>query len=368
MRIPFLDLTYQTQQVAAGFQNRISELVASNGFIGGAPVEDFESSFAGYCGARECVALNSGTDALRFALLAGGVGPEDEVITSPFTFIASAEVISQSGRLVLADVEPDTFTLSLESVKSRLSSRTRAVMPVHIFGLAADMEGFGGLAAERNVFIVEDACQAHGASIGGRRVGTFGASAGFSFYPSKNLGAFGDAGALTTDDPDIARHTRLLRNHGQVAPYAHDIEGYNSRMDTFQAAALRLKLELLEAWNDERRRLAGLYRAELSGLEEVRFQRVPDGYVHVYHILAILVERRDELKAFLAEQGIDSRIVYPTPVHRLGAYRSLGYGEGDLPNAERVSREVLCLPMYPGLESAQVREVCGSIRQFFGKG
>jgi len=361
-----LDLSPQTAEVSESFRDKIAELVSRNQFIGGKPVAEFEAAFAAYCGSKNCVALNSGTDALRLGLLACGIGPGDEVVTSPFTFIATGEAISQTGKLVLADVEPDTFTLCPDSVRQRLTSNTRAVIPVHIFGLPADMTRLGDLARSRGLAVVEDACQAHGAAIRGRKVGTLGDAAAFSFYPSKNLGAFGDAGALTTDDDTIAERVNLLRNHGQVSPYTHSMEGFNSRMDVFQASVLSLKLACLERWNETRRRLASLLQSLLSDLAAVRFQKVPEGFVHVYHVLGALVEDRDRLMGFLGSRGIDTRIIYPTPIHLMEAYRGLGLGPGSLPNAEAVCRNILCFPMYPGMTEGQVEEIAGAVRHFYG--
>jgi dTDP-4-amino-4,6-dideoxygalactose transaminase len=301
------------------------------------------------------------------SLLAAGLEPEDEVITSPFSFIATAEAISQACVLKLADVEVDTFTLSPVAVKEQLSSRSKAVVPVHIFGLAADVRSLERLAEQYNLFILEDACQAHGAMVHGRCAGSLGAAAAFSFYPSKNLGAFGDAGAVTCQDANLAERLRLLRNHGQVGSYLHHIEGFNSRMDSFQAAVLWLKLSCLKAWNRERQEIAETYYHELADLEEVRFQHVPDGYEHVYHVFAITVERRDELQSHLQGVGIETRVIYPVPIHLNPAYKHLGLTRGDLPRAESISSSVLCLPIFPGLDSGQVCEVSRQIKRFYGK-
>jgi dTDP-4-amino-4,6-dideoxygalactose transaminase len=365
MNIPFLDLSHQTREVQPQLLERLKTLTSENRFIGGAEVEDFESSFAHFCGAEKCIALNSGTDALRLALLACGIKDGDEVVTSPFTFIATAEAISQTGVPVFADVDLDTFNLSVESVRASLSAKTRAIVPVHIFGLPADMTGFGALAAAERFVVVEDACQAHGAAIGDKKTGSFGNAAAFSFYPSKNLGAFGDAGAVTTSDPECDSSIRLLRNHGQTGPYFHQQEGYNSRMDTMQAAVLNLKLPLLEQWNEERQRLAGIYREVLAGLSEVRFQKIPDGHVHAFHIVAALVEDRSRLMSFLLENGVEVKIVYPIPIHLLPAYSYLGHREGDFPNSEEVARRVLCFPAYPGMGDDRAFEAATLIRRFY---
>jgi dTDP-4-amino-4,6-dideoxygalactose transaminase len=366
-RIPFLDLRPQTRALAADFLSAAGRLLEQNQFIGGAPVADFERAFGRYCGDDcHCVALNSGTDALRLALSAWGISGDDEVITSPFTFIATAEAVTQNGRLVLADVDPGTFTLSPSAVEGQAGPSTRAVIPVHIFGLPADMPALVEQGARRGWLILEDACQAHGAAIGSRRAGTWGQAGAFSFYPSKNLGAFGDAGALVSCDPELAERVRLLRNHGQVAPYSHIIEGHNSRMDALQASLLHLKLPYLDRWNEERRRLLGIYRLGLADVSEIQFQRIPEGYLHACHIAAVLVEKRDELCRFLSDQGIETRVIYPVPIHLMPAYRRLGYCRGDFPNCERICDSVVCLPLYPGLEEGQVEFICAQIRRFYG--
>lgn len=368
MNVPYLDLSFQTGQVAAGFQEELKKLVEGNQFIGGSRITDFEEAWARYCGAGYCVAVNSGTDALRIALAAVGVGPEDEVITSPFTFIATAEAVSQTGRLVLADIDPETFTMDPESVRGRINTSTRAIIPVHIFGLAADMPALQRISGEFNLSMIEDACQAHGASILGRRAGSMGSAGAFSFYPSKNLSAFGDAGAVTCNSPELAERFRLLRNHGQTGPYVHIIEGFNSRMDTVQATVLSLKLRHLDEWNQWRSELAGIYREGLSGIEEIRFQKVPPGYEHAWHIVAFLTEDRDELAAKLKDKGVDTRVVYPTPLHLMKAYEHLGFEKGSFPVAERVSEQVLCLPVYPGMPKENARHVVDLILDYYRKG
>ena len=367
VKVPFLDLSPQTKRVSSRYLSRLASLVENNRFIGGEPVSAFERSFANFCGTEFCVGLNSGTDALRLGLLAAGIGPEDEVVTSPFTFIATAEAINQTSRLKLADVDPETFTLSPDCVSECLSPATKAILPVHIFGLSAEMPRLLDLANRHDLLIIEDACQAHGAAIDGQRVGSFGLLGAFSFYPSKNLGAFGDAGAVTCNDPEVAERLRLLRNHGQIGPYRHGFEGYNSRLDSFQAEVLNLKLELVEEWNDQREELVAVYRRELEEVPEVWFQRIPPGYRHIYHVLAVLAERRSELVDFLLTKGIETRVIYPVPVHLNPAYEWLGLPEGSFPNAERVSDSVVCLPVYPGLTESQVLEVTSQIKQFYSR-
>ena len=365
MKVPYLDLNFQTEQVADDFHREVKELVNGNQFIGGARVESFERAWAEYCGTDYCVALNSGTDALRIALQAVGVGPEDEVITSPFTFIATAEAVSQTGRLVLADVDPETFTLDPESVRVKINTATRAVVPVHIFGLASDMPALQKIAGEFGLGLVEDSCQAHGASIQGRKTGAMGSAGAFSFYPSKNLSAFGDAGALTCNSPELADKFRLLRNHGQTGAYEHIREGYNSRMDTIQAMVLTLKLARLEEWNRWRSEIAGIYREGLGDIERIKFQKIPEGYSHAWHIAAFLTEERDALAEHLKKAEIDTRVVYPTPLHLMKAYDHLGLEKGAFPAAERISEQVICLPVYPGMPEEHAHYVVDRIREYF---
>lgn len=368
MKIPYLDVSYQTGQVAEDFFKELRSLVDGNQFIGGNRISDFEKAFADYCETGFCVAVNSGTDALRIALLAVGVGPDDEVITSPFTFIATAEAVSQTGRLVLADIDPETFTLDPESVRERVNTATRAILPVHIFGLVSDMPGLQRIADENNLSLVEDACQSHGASIQGRRAGSIGNAGAFSFYPSKNLSAFGDAGAVTCNSPELAEKISMLRNHGQTGSYVHALEGFNSRMDTIQSTVLSLKMRYLDEWNQWRCDLAEIYREGLGDIEEIKFQRVPAGYGHAYHIVAFLSEDRDNLSAWLKEKGADTRVVYPTPLHLMKAYEHLGFEQGAFPVTERVCEQVLCLPVYPGMPKENAHSIVGLIRGYYKKG
>lgn len=365
MRIPFLDLTSQTQTVLDEFLCNVRALAQQNQFVGGQPIREFEERFAGYCGVPHCVAVNSGTDGLCLALVGTGMGSDDEVITSPFTFAGTTEAISRVGKLVLADIDADTFTLSPRAVEEKITERTRVLLPVHIFGLPAPMEDFSGLSQRYRLAVVEDACQAHGASIGTQKVGSFGQSASFSFYPSKTLGAFGDGGAVTSHSESIAARIRRLRNHGEASRYEHLEEGYNSRMDTLQAAVLNLKLRFIDEWVERRRLLASLYRQQLDDVEAVRFQKQPDRYQHSYYLVAARVEQRSRLVEYLTKLEIETRIVYPTPLHLLAAYRHLNHRRGDFPNAEEVCEQVLCFPAYPGMEETQVLEIARAIRKFY---
>lgn len=368
MRVPFLDLSTQTKSVLDEFLAQAEALLRENRFVGGDPVEFFEKSYARYCQTSCCVALNSGTDALRLAVIASGITAGQEVITSPFSFFATAETITQAGgRPVFADIDPETFTLCPESVAANINSNTYAILPVHIFGLPADLPRLEKIADSKGLMLLEDACQAHGAKIAGTRVGGGGNPASFSFYPTKNLGAFGDAGALTCADPGFEDKVRLLKNHGQTGAYFHELEGYNSRMDALQAALLQLKLDHLDAWNDERRKLARLYGDGLAGISEVHTQKVPKGFSHVYHIYALLADQRDSLLEFLTENGVEAKVIYPSPIHLMPAYRYLGYRRGDLPEVESICSKVICLPLYPGLKEKHVIATSNLIKKFYAR-
>ncbi|HYV86843.1 MAG TPA: DegT/DnrJ/EryC1/StrS family aminotransferase [Patescibacteria group bacterium] len=366
-RVASLDLGAEFIEVREGVEAAARRVLESGRYIGGPEVEGLEREFAAYCGTAHGVAVSSGTDALRFALIAAGVGPGHEVITSPFTFIGSTEAISQAGaRSVFADIEPATFTLDPARVQAALTPRTRALMPVHLYGQAADMEGLRSIARDRGLAIVEDACQAHGAALGGRRCGALGSAGCFSFYPTKNLGAAGEAGLVTTDDAALADHVRRLRDHGQSGKYVHAEEGYNGRLDAIQAAILRVKLKRLEAWNDRRRAIAARYRAGLAAAEKQGLLILPaerTGARHVYHLFAVrvpgggAVTRRDRVRGALLEAGIETGVHYPVPLHRQPCYASMGKGEGSFPESERASREVLTLPLYPQLRDEQVDQV-----------
>lgn len=365
MSIPFIDLSFQTRAVVDRFLQQLQPLAASNRFIGGRQVEAFEKSFARFCRVPHCVALNSGTDALRLGLRALGLRAPQQVVTSPFSFIATAEAIREKASLVLADVDLQTFNLDPQAVEASLTPDTRVILPVHIFGLPAAMQELSSIAARNSLILVEDACQAHGAQYKGKMAGSLGHLAAFSFYPTKNLGAFGDAGALTCSDPELERKVRLLRNHGQTGFYEHADEGVNSRMDALQALLLNLKMEFLSEWVEMRRMLAAVYRSELEQLGEVQFQREPEGVVHAYHLLAARVERREELSKFLREQGIETRPTYPTPLHRQEAYRHLDLPAGSFPNAELICQTVLCFPLYPGLTVDRAAQVARQIKRFY---
>ncbi len=346
---------YESQK--AEIDAAVIRVLASGRYIGGPEVEGFEREFARACGVAHAVAVASGTDALRLALLAADVTAQGEVITSPLSFLATTEAISQAGgRPVFADIDPDTFTLDPREVERALTGRTRAILPVHLYGHPADLDPIREIGARRGLPIIEDACQAHGALYRGKPAGSLGTAAGFSFYPTKNLGGCGEGGIVTTDDEGIAVKVRRLRDHGQVERYRHVEEGYNARLDALQAAVLRVKLTRLGAWNDRRRELAGRYRERLAGSPVVLPVERPWAR-HVYHQFTIRLPGRDRVREVLRGRDIDAQVHYPLPLHLQPCYASMGLGEGSFPEAERATREILCLPIHSEMAPEQVDRV-----------
>jgi len=364
--IPFVDLKAQYQEIGAEVEPVVREVMASGRFVLGPEVERFEREFAAFCGARSAVGVASGTDALRLALEALGVGPGDEVIVPVHTFIATALAVSFTGaRPVFVDIDPRTYNLSAELAGKAITPRTRAVIPVHLYGQPADMDPLGEIARRHGLFVIEDACQAHGAEYRERRVGALADAGCFSFYPSKNLGAYGDGGMIATNNLALAQRLFLLRDMGRESKYAHAIRGYNSRLDNIQAAILLVKLRRLERWNEARREWARRYNQLLSDTPCTCPYEAP--YVrHVYHLYVIRVEKRNQLVDYLRDRGIATGIHYPIPLHQQKAYADLGYSLGDFPVAEKLSGEILSLPMYPELGEERVGEVVSAIRSFTG--
>lgn len=362
MNIPLVDLSYQNDLIRSDIDQMWDEVVTSSAFIGGSHVATFERQFAEYLGSQHAVGLANGTDALHLALRACGIGPGDEVITAANTFIATTEAISAAGAtVVLADIDPRSYTIDPEHVEALITGRTRAIIPVHLYGQPADMMAIMDIAERHQLRVIEDASQAHGALYGDARVGTIGDIGCFSCYPGKNLGAFGDAGVAVTDDDQLADRIRLLANHGSRKKYHHEIEGWNSRLDTIQAAVLNAKLPHLDAWNDERRAIAAEYSELLKGAS-VGIPAIVNGD-HVWHLYVIEVERRDKVMAMMAEQGISTSIHYPIPLHRLPAYQGLGSGLGAFPATERAASRILSLPMYPGLTEQECQRVVSAVIQ-----
>jgi dTDP-3-amino-3,4,6-trideoxy-alpha-D-glucose transaminase len=368
MPVPFVDLSPMSAAVAQDALADVSELLGSGAFTNGPQVREFEQAFAAYCGTRWCVGVSSGLDALRLALTALGVGPGDEVLVPALTFVATFEAVSQAGALpVPIDVSERDCGMDPTAAAAAITPRTKAIMPVHLYGRLADVAGLAAVAREAGLHLVEDACQAHGASRDGIRAGTAGAAAAFSFYPTKNLGAMGDAGALVTDDEDLAARTRALREHGQGSKYKHDVIGWTARLDTVQAAFLLRKLRLLDGWNDQRRSAADRYDEALAGVGDLLLPDVRDRG-QVWHLYVIRTGGREGLAAHLASHGIGTGMHYPEPPHLSQAYASLGYGEGSFSVAERLSREVLSLPLFPGITPEQIGEVVARIREWFERG
>jgi dTDP-4-amino-4,6-dideoxygalactose transaminase len=378
MKVPFLDLKAQYTQIQDEVLPMVTEAMANAAFIGGPQVNGFEEEFAAFCESKYCVGVNSGTDALRFALMAAGVGPGDGVITVPNTFIATAEAISQAGAVpVFVDIDPQTYNMdpqkledSLKKIYSSgahtLSVKPRAVIPVHLYGQPADMDAIREIADRYDLTIVEDACQAHGALYKGKKAGSFGAVGCFSFYPGKNLGAYGEGGAVVTQEEATAQKIRVIRDHGQAKKYYHDMVGYNGRLDAIQAGVLRIKLKRLEEWNESRRKNGAYYTDLLSDTPGVTVPHEADFATSVYHLYVIQVKDRDSLQGFLSEKGIGTGLHYPLPLHMQKAYEHLGYREGDFPVTESVAKNLLSLPMFPELTRAQIEYVVDCISDWLG--
>jgi len=358
-RVPLLDLAAQHRSLRGAILDAVAGHLERGDFILGETVERFENEAAAYLGVRHAVGVSSGTDALYLALHAAGVGPGDEVITPAFSFFAVVEAIVRAGaRPVFVDVSPETLVAGPEEVRKGLSERTKAVVPVHLYGLPAPVEEIRRLFGGRAIAVVEDSAQAFGAEIGGRKAGALGDLAAFSFYPTKNLSACGDGGLVTTDDDSLAAQVRLLRDHGQGEKYRHDEIGWNCRLDSIQAAILSIKLARIDAWNDRRRKIARLYREGMAGLPLV-LPAEPDGCHHVYHQFTLRTPERDHLRRALASSGIATAIHYPAALSEQPACREWA---GDFPVAERAAREVLSLPVYPEMDDADVSRVIDAVR------
>jgi len=361
--VPYLDLKVQYQSIKPAIDAAIARVLDSCQFVLGAEVAEFEKEFATYCGSAECIALNSGTSALHLALLAAGVGPGDEVITVPFTFVASVAAVCYTGaRPVLVDIDPRSFTMDPAAMEAAITPRTKAILPVHLYGQSADLDPIMDVARRHGLVVIEDAAQAHGAKYKGRPVGSIGDMACFSFYPGKNLGAYGEGGAVTTSNPEYARTVRMLRDWGQDRKYHHVLRGFNYRMEGFQGAILGVKLRHLEHWTEVRRAVASQYNQLLADTGVVRPTEMPWGR-HVYHVYTLRTDDRGGLQASLQAEGIQTGIHYPVPVHLQPAYADLGYGQGAFPHSEAAAAEVLSLPLYPELSSQMVAEVAKAVKK-----
>jgi dTDP-4-amino-4,6-dideoxygalactose transaminase len=361
--IPFVDLKAQYHNIRPEIDAAIADVLEGSQFILGPAVAAFEEEFATFCEVAHGVGVNTGTSALHLALLAAGIGPGDEVITTPFTFVATVAAIGYTGaRPVFVDIDPRSYTLDVEQVERAITPRTKAILPVHLYGQAADMDPLMEIARRRGLVVIEDACQAHGARYKARRVGSIGDIGCFSFYPGKNLGAYGEGGMVITNDPRYASTVRTLRDWGQEKRYHHSLKGYNYRLEGMQGAILRVKLRYLEAWTEARRSHATRYNELLVDADVQLPVELPQNR-HVYHIYAIRTSQREMLQGMLQAQGIQTGIHYPVPVHLQPAHAELGHRPGDFPHAEKAAQEVLSLPMYPELSVLQLEAVSEALRE-----
>lgn len=364
MSVPFLDLKAHHAPFLAEIDSAIREVIDSGAFSGGPFVERFEEDFAKFCGVPYAVGVGNGTDALWFALLALGIGSGDEVITVPMTFMATAEAISFCGaKPVFVDIEEETYTMDPLQLARVITPRTKAIIPVHLYGQTADMDRILEVATRHNIPVIEDACQAHGAEYKGRKAGSLGIAGCFSFYPGKNLGAFGEAGGIITSNEQLKRKMQVLRDHGQDKKYHHSMIGWNGRMDGIQGAVLGVKLKRLAAANHARRTHAHLYNELLAPIKKVVVPRDVKDRLHVYHVYAVRVQNRDQVLKRLTERGIGCGVHYPVPVHLQPAYSFLDKKDGDFSVSEKCGREFLSLPMFPELTSVQVEEVVQELRE-----
>jgi dTDP-4-amino-4,6-dideoxygalactose transaminase len=369
LTVPFVDLTPTNDAVCRAVLDRFERTISSGSFTNGPEVEEFETEFASYCGTRRCIGVGSGLDALRLPLIAAGLEPGNEVILPALTFAATAEAVVQAGGTpVFVDVAETDYNMDPEAAVSALTPKTTSLLPVHLFGQLADLDALLETAKRNDLFLWEDACQAHGAMRAGHRAGSTGNAGAFSFYPAKNLGAFGDGGAVVTADHELALRVRALREHGQVRKYEHELSGYTSRLDTLQAIVLLHKLPLLDGWNEERRAIARVYNEALAGVGDLRLPPVPLESEPVWHLYVIRSAAPDDLAAFLARRGIGTARHYPQPLHLAPAFAHLGYAEGSFPVAEAVARECVSLPIYPGMSGDQIAAVVDGVEAYFNSG
>jgi dTDP-4-amino-4,6-dideoxygalactose transaminase len=366
MPIPLVDLRAQYAALRPEIDAAIQDVLDTTAFVKGPAVRAFERAFADYCDAAHAIGVGNGTDALRIAFQSLGLGPGDEVLTMPTTFIATTEAISHVGATPrFVDVDERTWMFDVTRAAERCTDRTRAVVPVHLYGHPVDVDAVMRFAGERGLVVVEDAAQAHGARIGGRRVGALGRAGTFSFYPGKNLGAYGDAGAIVTNDDDVAERARLLADHGRLDKYEHRVEGWNSRLDTIQAAVLGVKLRHLDEGNAARRRCARAYDEALRGVDGLAFPELVAGAEPVHHLYVVRAEDRDGLRKYLADHDVATGVHYPVSLHLQPAYRHLGHARGDFPVAEQLADSIVSLPCYPEITDGDIDQVVHAVRAFY---
>lgn len=365
MKINFVDIQKQYQNYKEEIDEAIHGVLNKSNYILGDEVEKFEEEFANYCETKYCIGVASGTDALFLSLKTLGIGPGDEVITVPNTFIATVLAISMVGaKPVFTEMDSETYNIDVSKIEEKITSKTKAILPVHLYGQPADIDPILEIAKKYNLFVIEDACQSHGAKYKGRRAGSLGDVAAFSFYPGKNLGAYGDGGAITINNEDLAEKIKILRNYGQKVKYHHLIKGFNSRLDTIQAAILRVKLKYLDEWNQKRRENAQKYNQLLSDLDIVLPKEL-ENTESVYHLYVIQTEKRDKLLEYLTEKEISVGIHYPIPIHLQPAYKDLDYKEGDFPVTEEYCKKIVSLPMFPELTTENIKYICEQIKRFY---
>lgn len=366
MKIPFVDLKSQYESIKEEIQETINKVISSSAFIGGSFLEQFETNYAKFCEVENCIGVGNGTDAIFIALKSLGLGQGDEVITAANSFIATSEAISSTGaKVVFCDVDENTFNIDTDLIEDKITGRTKAIVPVHLYGQPADMDKIMEIAKKYGLPVVEDCAQAHGARYKGKRVGTFGDVGCFSFYPGKNLGAYGDGGAIVTNNKVLADKMRMYANHGRSEKYNHEFEGVNSRLDGIQAAILDTKLNHLEDWLKRRNNNARLYNSKLEGIKEAIPPVISDEWDHIFHLYVIRVENREKLMDYLKGKGISVGIHYPIALPNLTAYKYLGHKPDDFPISSKLQGEILSLPMYPELSEPQIDYIVDSIKNFY---
>ncbi|MBN1755333.1 DegT/DnrJ/EryC1/StrS family aminotransferase [bacterium] len=364
MQVPFVDLKSQYQSIKSEVWEKLEQVMSNTAFVGGPFLKEFEREFAGYIGTEYAYGVSSGTSALHLSLLATGITEGAEVITVANTFIATVEPICFVGaKPVFVDMDPRTYNIDVSKIEAAITGKTRAIIPVHLYGQAADMDAIMAIAKKHNLIVIEDCCQAHGAEYKGKKVGTFGNVSAYSFYPGKNLGAYGDGGMVVTNDPNIGDKIALFKDHGSVEKFKHTVIGYNYRLDAMQAAILNIKLKYIDQWNGKRVRNAELYDHYLRNLE-ITIPHRSEYNKHVYHLYVIQSENRDELRTFLNERGVASGLHYPIPCHLQKGLEYLNYREGDFPETEKLADHLVSLPMFPELTEDQIKYVADCIAEF----
>jgi len=366
MNVPFVDLKRTNSDVRKEVDQKVKEIFDNNAFIQGKNVKSFEQNFAAYCDSKHAVAVSNGTTALELALVGLGIGQGDEVITIPNSFFATTEAIMLTkAKPVFVDMEKNSYTIDVSKVEKAITKKTKAIMPVSLYGQTSDMKPLTEIAVKHNLAIVDDCAQSHGALYHGKKSGSFGTVSCFSFYPTKNLGAFGEAGALVSNDKELCEKLSVLRAHGESPKNNHSVVGYNYRMEEIQGAVLDTKIKYLDKWNDSRRSAAKIYMQELLGTKEIQLPVEMPNRKHVYHLFVCSVPKRDELRAFLEKKGISTAIHYPTPIHLQPAFKGQGYTKGDFPVAENSAGRIVSLPMFPGITEEEIVYVSDSIKEFY---